>query len=101
WRGGDKASAIEQRDAARAGVAKAAATVLNWALRGASADSIDARRRALEIAADAGADATLVALERFGVEAAPGGDPAEALLALESVEQTASGDLAIAAALAR
>src|SRR5439155_23949867 len=72
WRGDDKRRAIQELDAARAGVAKAGATLLNWALRGADPSSLDGRRRAIEIAADAGTDASFIALERFGLEAAIG-----------------------------
>ena len=72
WRSGDRARAVEELEAAIGHAPKAASTLLGWALRGASPDTIEGRRRALEVAADAGADPTLVALERFGLEAVAG-----------------------------
>jgi predicted Zn-dependent protease len=100
WSKGERARAVEQIEAARAVAPRAGATVLSWALRGADPDTIEGRRRAIDAAAEAGADATAVALERFGLESAAG-DPAEALTALEALESSAEGDLACAAALAR
>ena len=100
WRAGDRAAAIEQLDAANAHTPRAAATMLNWALRGASPDTTEGRRRALEVAAEAGADPSFVALERFGLEVVAG-EPADALAALETLEIDAGGDLATAASLAR
>lgn len=100
WRAGDRAAAIEELDAATSHTPRAAATMLNWALRGASPDTVEGRRRALEVAAEAGADAGLVALERFGLEVVAG-EPADAMAALETLENDATGDLAAAASLAR
>src|SRR6185437_892738 len=70
-------------------------------LRGAAPDTVEGRRRAIEVAADAGADPTFVALERFGLEAALGESPEDAVGPLETLENDASDDLALAAALAR
>jgi tetratricopeptide (TPR) repeat protein len=100
WRAGDRAAAIEELEAAVGQAPKAAATLLSWALRGAAPDTAEGRRRALEVAADAGADATYVALERFGLETVAG-DAEDAVGMLETVENDAKGDLACAAALAR
>ncbi len=100
WSKGERARAVEQIEAARAVAPRAGATVLSWALRGADPDTIEGRRRAIDDGAEAGADATAVALERFGLESAAG-DPAEALAALEALESSAEGDLACAAALGR
>jgi cellulose synthase operon protein C len=100
FRAGDRAKAIEELEAVRSSAPRAGATVLTWALRGADPDSAEGRRRALEVASDAGADAAVIALERFGLEAAAG-DAGDAITALETVENEADGDLGLAAALAR
>lgn len=100
FRAGDRQKAVDELEATRASVPRAGATMLTWALRGADADSIEGRRRALEVAADAGADAAVVAIERFGLESAAG-DAAEALSALETLENESSGDLELASALGR
>jgi len=100
WRAGNRAEALEALEAARAAAPRAGAVVLTWALRGADPDTIEGRRRALEIAADAGADPMGIALERFGLESAAG-DPVEALSALEALENGGEEDLAVASALAR
>jgi tetratricopeptide (TPR) repeat protein len=102
WRAGERTRAIAAIEAASAGAARASATVLTWALRGADADSAIGRRRAIEAAAQAGGDATAVALERFGLEVASAdGDAAAAIEALEVVEREGAEDLASAAALGR
>jgi tetratricopeptide (TPR) repeat protein len=105
WRGGErvengKARAIESLEAARAQMPRAGATMLAWAIRGADAETIEGRRRALDAAVDAEWDEALIALERFGLEIAAG-DGDDALQALEAVERTANGDLNTAGALAR
>lgn len=100
WRAGDRAKAVEELDAAAEQTPRAAATMLSWALRGAAPDTAEGRRRALEVASDAGADPTYVALERFGLETAIG-DPNDAVSALDALEHDAAGDLAAAAAVAR
>ena len=100
FRAGDRQKAVEELDATRASIPKAGATMLTWALRGADADSVEGRRRALEVAADAGADGEVIAVERFGLESAAG-DAVEALTALETLENDATGDLALAGALGR
>ncbi|MCC6558174.1 MAG: hypothetical protein IT372_34950, partial [Polyangiaceae bacterium] len=103
WRVGDRKQAIQELEAARGKAPRAGAMMLTWALRGDEPDTLEGRRRALEVAADAGADPTALALERFGLElgGGEGGDHSEALAALEAVEGGATGDLAIAAALGR
>jgi tetratricopeptide (TPR) repeat protein len=104
WRAGDRARAVEELEAAMEQAPRAASSLLGWALRGASPDTVEGRRRAIEVAAEAaGADRTFVALERFGLEAVAGEaeDALDALRPLESVENDATGDLASAAALAR
>jgi tetratricopeptide (TPR) repeat protein len=103
WRTGDRTRAIELIEAARGTAPKATAPLLAWALRGADPDSLDGRRRALLTAAEAGADAASIALERFGLEVGQGeaGDRGEAITALETAEAEGSGDITVAAGLAR
>jgi tetratricopeptide (TPR) repeat protein len=102
FRAGERARAIAELEAARGGAPKAAAIALSWALCGADPDSLEGRRRALDAASEASADRSVTSLERFGLEAlADGGDADEALSALETAENTATGDLRVAAALAR
>lgn len=109
WRAGDRARAVEEIEAARGGAPHAAGIMLAWALRGAGGDTLDGRRRALEVAVDAagaatGAEAAVLGLERFGLEVAygaEGGDSDEAHTALEAAQEAATDDLAIAASLAR
>jgi tetratricopeptide (TPR) repeat protein len=100
WRAGAKAYAVEELDGAVGHTPRAAATMLTWALRGAAPDTLDGRRRALEVAAEAGADPSYVALERFGLEVTLG-EPDDAVAALETLETDAAGDLAAAASIAR
>jgi predicted TPR repeat methyltransferase len=100
WRAGARAYAVEELDGAVGHAPKAAAILLGWALRGASPDTADGRRRALEVAAEAGADPSYVALERFGLEMALG-EQSDAVVALDALESDAAGDLAAAAAIAR
>lgn len=103
WRTGDRNKTLELLEQARGSAPKAAAAVLAWALRGADPDSLDGRRRALATALETGADPASIALERFGLEVGIGetGDRSEAILALERAEAEGSGDITVAAGLAR
>ncbi len=103
WRLGERNKTLELLEQARGSAAKAASAVLAWALRGADPDSLDGRRRALATALETGADPASIALERFGLEVGIGetGDRSEALLALERAESEGSGDITVAAGLAR
>jgi len=109
WRAGERARAVEEIEAARGGAPQAASIMLSWALRGAGADSLDGRRRALEVALDAagsssGGEAAVFALERFGLEVAfgvDGGDSGEAHTALEAAQDAGTDDLEVAASLGR
>ncbi|HZF52291.1 MAG TPA: tetratricopeptide repeat protein [Polyangiaceae bacterium] len=103
WHAGERARAVEELESARGTTPKAGTTLLGWALRGVGSDTIEGRRRALEVAVEAGAERVVVALERFGLEAGSGdtGDSIEALNALETVEAQAIDDLEVAAALGR
>lgn len=101
WRQGDRKTAIEELEAASRGAPEAAKLALAWASRGVDVDTIDGRRRALQRAeAHAAADPRVLALERFATEVG-GGDPDDAAAALASIEKDASGDVGIAAAIAR
>lgn len=103
WRAGERGRAVDELEAARGKAPRAGATMLTWALRGHEANDLHSRRRALEVAGEAGEDPAALALSRFGLEvgAAEGGDPDEALATLEALESQASDDLALAAALGR
>ncbi|WP_441288971.1 hypothetical protein ACSRUE_45215 [Sorangium sp. KYC3313] len=103
WRAGERGRAVEELEAARGKAPRAGATALTWALRGHEAGDLESRRRALEVAGEAGEDPAALALSRFGLEvgAAEGGDADEALATLEALESQASDDLALAAALGR
>ena len=101
WREGDRVAAIEEMEAATPGAPEAARLALGWASWGVAPDSIDARRQALERAAnDAAGDERRLALERFALEIG-GGDADAARAALEAIERSPEGPLAIAAALGR
>ncbi len=103
WRIGDRVKTLDLLEQARGSAPKAASAVLAWALRGADPDSLEGRRRALATALETGADAASIALERFGLEVGIGesGDRADALEALEKAEADGSGDITVAAGLAR
>jgi hypothetical protein len=96
WKLGDRASALASFEAASAGSPEAVHPVLAWAARGVDVDSLDGRRRALDLG---GTDAS-VAIERFALEAAMG-DPDDAASALAAVDIASSANLRLAGALAR
>ena len=96
WRLGDRASALAAFDAASGAAPDAMRPVLAWASRGVDVDSLEGRRRALELG---GGDAS-IALERFALEGTVG-DPDEALSALAAVDIASSENLRLAGALAR
>ncbi len=96
WRVGDRASAFASFEAASLATPDAAASVLAWAARGVDVDSLEGRRRALELG---GGDAS-IALERFALEATLG-DPDDAASALAAVDIASSSSLRLAGALAR
>jgi hypothetical protein len=101
WRNGDRRGALLELEAAMGGAHEAATMALGWAARGVDVDSVDARRRALERAVEAGAaDSRVLALERFATEIG-GGDTDAAADALSMIDRTPEGDLGTAAALAR
>lgn len=101
WRGGDRKAAIEELEAAATGAPEAAKLALAWASRGVDTDTIEGRRRAIQRAeAHGAADPRVIALERFATEVG-GGDPDDAAAALATIEKEPSGDVGLAAALAR
>lgn len=96
WKVGDRASALASFEAASAASPEATQPVLAWASRGVDVDSLEGRRRALELG---GGDAS-IALERFALEATMG-DPDDAASALAAVDIASSDSLRLAGALAR
>ncbi len=100
WHGGDRDAAVNCFNIACAHAPEAGEQILKWALRAVAPDDLAARRRALEASADDG-DAGLTHLERFALEAGPGGDPEDARAALESLTDDAHPDLVAAAVLSR
>ncbi|HEX7665670.1 MAG TPA: hypothetical protein VF407_14185, partial [Polyangiaceae bacterium] len=101
WSVGDrKAALVAFEHAAKRGDGADAKNAFAWAARGVDVDSVDARRRALDAAVEAGDDAGRVALERYATEIGAG-DATLALGALDEFEENAAGDLGLAAALAR
>lgn len=98
WQSGNKKAAVEcfvqahEREPVPGGV------MLSWALRAVDPDDIGARRQALDTG---DGDDPLLALERFGLEAGPQGNPVEANEALASIKNWAPDELQEAATLAR
>lgn len=101
WPLGARREALDAFRAARAAAPAAAAPLLSWAMRAVDPDTVASRREALELATEAGENPALVALERFGLEVGAAGDVEDARAALETLEKTSEGSLALAAALAR
>jgi len=98
WQSGERTAAIERFEAASART-RAAGALLGWALTAAESNDLAARRRALEAQADSAPD--LVALDRFALEVARGGDVAAAREALSTALQYPGSELQGAALLAR
>ncbi len=101
WKADDKGRALEEMTAARAQVPAAATTLLMWALAQVDPDSLDARRRMLELGEECGVDRIGLALERVAVEATDGGDEDLAASALDTIERDALGELGVAGWLGR
>ena len=101
WASGARAEALAPLRAAHAAAPEAAAPLLAWATRAVDPERIDARREALDFAAESGEDASLVALEAFGLEAGEGGDVDDARAALEALEREGHTELRLAASLIR
>ncbi|HXX70556.1 MAG TPA: tetratricopeptide repeat protein [Polyangiaceae bacterium] len=100
WREGQRKLAIDEIEAAAARAPAAGNLVLGWAGWGAAPDSLDARRRAIQFAENAGGDGPQLALERFAVEIAAG-DPDAAGTALGVADTSPVAALSLAAALGR
>ena len=100
WREGDRVAAVEEMEAASAGAPEAARMALAWASWGVEPGSLDARRRAIENAEQAGGDKLVLALERFAVEVG-GEDPEGALASLIELDESPDGSLGLAGAVAR
>jgi tetratricopeptide (TPR) repeat protein len=96
WRLGERSVALAHFDAASQAATTAARPAMLWATRGIDVDSVDGRRRALDVA---GGDAG-TSLERFALEASLG-DPDEAASALAAVDIASQDNLRLAGALAR
>ncbi len=107
WRVGDKKGALDAFAAAAEKLPHSeddrptvAQTLLGWASRGVDPDTLEARRVAIDRAQTAGGDARVLGIERFATEIVSG-DGGAAGEALAIVEEAATGDLAVAAALGR
>lgn len=96
WRLGELSVAVAHFETAAEFAPEAARSAVTWGARGIDVDTVDGRRRALDVA---GADSG-VALERFALEATFG-DPDDAGAALDAVAMASNDPLRLAAALAR
>lgn len=100
WQAGDKVSAMESFERAAEAGGDGARTVLAWATRAVGDASKEGRRVAIGRALECGGHPQVLALERFALEAARG-DAGDAAEALGTLEASADGDCAMAAAIAR
>jgi cellulose synthase operon protein C len=100
WRAGDRAGAAEAFEKGSEGAPLPALSLLAWCSRGLDVDSPEGRRRAITRAIEAGEDANIMALERFGVELADGAEE-EAGRVLDTIEDEADNHLLAAGDLAR
>jgi tetratricopeptide (TPR) repeat protein len=100
WREGDRVAAVEEMEAAGVAAPAASKMALAWASWGVEPDSLDARRRAIDNAEEAGGDKLVLALERFAVEVG-GEDPEAALASLIELDETPDSSLGLAGAMAR
>ncbi len=100
FRADDHAGGALAFQAAEESSSGSAADVLPWAKRAEATSSVEAKRAAIDAALDLRPDDPSLCLERFTLEVLAG-DPDGALEWLERAEGTATGDLAVAAALAR
>lgn len=104
WRAEDRARAVEHLELARAALPESAGALLGWAKRGVDSRTLEGRRSALEAVIDASGASDVLSLERAMLEAAwlgGGGDRDRLSQSLGDVETAPSGDVALAAALAR
>jgi predicted Zn-dependent protease len=101
WRVKQRAPALEAIRAAREQLPEAAVTALLWASAALDADTVEGRRRVLDLSEECGADKISVALERFALESCEGGDVDQAGAALDVLERDALGELGVAGWLGR
>ncbi len=101
WQAGDRAKAVEEISAARAQLPAAASVLLSWAAAAVEPDSIEGRRKVLELGEECGVDRIALALERVAVESNEGGDEDLATSALDTLEREALGELGVAGWLGR
>ncbi len=99
-RAGDTSGALSLLESAESVRPGAALPLLAWVTRAAATDDLEARRAAIARELDAGHPPLPLALESFALEASAG-DADAAGAALARLEESADGDLAVAAALAR
>lgn len=97
WNLGDREGAVALFELASKTARDSAAGLLSWALRATSPDDPAARRKALDAAVET-EDRAVIALERFGLQAGSGGNPAMLPAILEDIE--AEGALGVALRLA-
>jgi tetratricopeptide (TPR) repeat protein len=100
WGAGERAEAAVAFESAADRVPKVGVIARAWALRGLAVTNKDARIRAIDDAEATGESAPLCALERMGA-ALSTHDASTANVAVEKLEDTAQGELALAGALAR
>jgi tetratricopeptide (TPR) repeat protein len=101
WRTGDRDRAVEEFNAARANHPDVGACAMLWATAALDPDSLEGRRRVLELADELGADKLASALERVAVESCEGGDADQVRAALNVLDQDALGELGVAGWLGR
>lgn len=101
WRANARDRAIDELGASQAQRPGLAASMLLWATAAVDPDSLEARRRVLELGEECGADKVATALERMAAEASEEGDEQEAHEALEALERDALGELGVAGWLGR
>lgn len=101
WRADERTAALDEIGAARALLPELAAAPLLWATACLEADSVDGRRKVLDLSEEVGADKIAVALERFAVESCEGGNVDQAGAALGVLEREALGELGVAGWLGR
>ncbi|HMJ12237.1 MAG TPA: hypothetical protein VK524_12520 [Polyangiaceae bacterium] len=99
WQAGAKSASVETFKSAALRSSKAADDILGWALRAHEPNGLEARRQALDSAAE-GHDAPNLALERFALEVGREGDGARAAEALRTACE-ARGEIGTAGHLAR
>ncbi|MBI5538390.1 MAG: hypothetical protein HY898_37045 [Deltaproteobacteria bacterium] len=101
WRAGQRSRAVEELNTARAENPESAASALLWATAALDPETLQGRRRVIELSDEIGTDRIGSALERVAVESAEGGDLDQARAALDSLDQDALGELGVAGWLAR